>query len=51
MGFLAQWFYYLVAFLVGSAVAWVIATLTVHRTSEEQAIADLPAGSREIGAR
>lgn len=49
MGFLWQWIYYLTAFLAGSAVAWVIAVLTVRRTSREQAIADLPAGSREIG--
>jgi uncharacterized membrane protein ArfB len=50
MGFVAQWLWYLLAFLVGSAVAWVISVLTVHRTSREEAIADLP-GSREIGAR
>jgi uncharacterized membrane protein ArfB len=49
MGFLTQWLWYLVAFLAGSAVAYVITVLTVHRTSAEQAIADLPAGSREIG--
>jgi uncharacterized membrane protein ArfB len=42
--------WYLLAFLVGSGVAWVITVLTIHRTSSEQAIADLPAGSREIGA-
>lgn len=51
MGFVAQWLWYLLAFLVGSAVAWVITVLTVHRTTEEEAIADLPSGSREIGAR
>ena len=51
MGFFWQWIWYLAAFLAGSAVAWVIAVLTVHRTSREEAIADLPAGSREIGAR
>ncbi len=51
MGFVLQWIYYLAAFLVGSAAAWVIATLTIPRTSREEAIADLPAGSREIGAR
>jgi uncharacterized membrane protein ArfB len=50
MGFVIQWLWYLLAFLVGSAVAWVITVLTVKRTSEEEAIADLP-GSREIGAR
>ncbi len=51
MGFLSQWLWYLLAFVAGSAVAWVIATLTIPRTSLEEAIADLPAGSREIGAR
>ena len=50
MGFVGQWLWHLAAFLVGSAVAWVIALLTVHRTSEAEARADLP-GSREIGAR
>lgn len=50
MGFFVQWLWYLAAFLVGSAVAWVIALLTVHRTSKAEALADLP-GSREIGAR
>ncbi len=51
MGFIAQWLWYLLAFLVGSAVAWVITVSTISRTSREEAIADLPAGSREIGAR
>ena len=50
MGFFWQWLWYLLAFVAGSAVAYVIAILTVHRTSEAQALADLP-GSREIGAR
>lgn len=51
MGFVAQWLWYLLAFLVGSAVAWVITLLTVSRTSREEAIAAFPADSREIGAR
>lgn len=51
MGFIAQWLWYLLAFLVGSAAAWVITVMTVPRTSREEAIAALPAGSREIGAR
>jgi uncharacterized membrane protein ArfB len=51
MGFVTQWLWYLAAFLGGSAVAYVITVATVHRTSEQQAIADLPAGSREIGVR
>ena len=51
MGFVTQWLWYLLAFLVGSAVAWAITVVTIPRTSREQAIANLPAGSREIGAR
>ena len=50
MAFVVQWLWYLVAFVVGSAVAWIITVVSVSRTSEEEAIADLP-GSREIGAR
>ncbi|HEY5840338.1 MAG TPA: hypothetical protein VIU87_02495 [Mycobacterium sp.] len=50
MAFVAQWLWYLLAFVVGSAVAWIITVVSVSRTSEEEAIADLP-GSREIGAR
>ena len=50
MGFVVQWLWYLLAFAVGSLVAWLITVATVKRTSEEEAIADLP-GSREIGAR
>jgi uncharacterized membrane protein ArfB len=50
MAFVAQWLWYLLAFVVGSAVAWAIAAVSISRTSEEEAIADLP-GSREIGAR
>lgn len=49
MGFVAQWLWYLAAFIVGSAVAWIITVVSIHRTSEEEAIADLP-GAREIGA-
>ncbi len=50
MAFIAQWLWYLLAFLVGSAVAWIITVVSIKRTREEEAIADLP-GSREIGAR
>ena len=50
MDFVIQWLWYLVAFVVGSAVAWLITVMSIRHTSEEEAIADLP-GSREIGAR
>jgi uncharacterized membrane protein ArfB len=49
MDFVIQWLWYLVAFVVGSAVAWLISIVSIRRTSEEQALDDLP-GSREIGA-
>jgi len=42
--------WYLLAFVVGSAVAWIITVVSIKRTTEEEAIADLP-GSREIGVR
>ncbi len=50
MDFVIQWLWYLVAFLVGSLVAWLITVATVKRTSEEEALADLP-GARELGAK
>jgi uncharacterized membrane protein ArfB len=50
MDFVIQWLWYLAAFVVGSAVAWLITIVSIRRTSEEQALADMP-GSREIGAR
>lgn len=49
MDFVIQWLWYLLAFVVGSGVAWAIAVVSVKRTSEEQALAEMP-GSREIGA-
>ncbi len=49
MDFVIQWLWYLVAFLVGSLVAWAIGVLTVKPKSESEAIADLP-GARELGA-
>ncbi|MBO0865388.1 MAG: hypothetical protein J2P16_09990 [Mycobacterium sp.] len=50
MDFVIQWLWYLLAFVVGSAVAWVITVLSIRRTSKDQAVAGRP-GSREIGAR
>jgi uncharacterized membrane protein ArfB len=50
MDFVIQWLWYLLAFAVGSAVALLIARITIRRTTEEQALEDMP-GSREIGAR
>ncbi len=50
MDFVIQWLWCLVAFLAGSGVGWLITVVVVQRTSEAEAVADLP-GSREIGAR
>jgi uncharacterized membrane protein ArfB len=50
MDFVIQWLWYLLAFAVGSLVAWLVAVLTVKPTSESEALADLP-GARELGAR
>lgn len=50
MDFVVQWLWYLVAFLVGSLVAWAIAAIAIRRTSKEDALADMP-GARELGAR
>lgn len=49
MDFVIHWLWYLLAFSVGSAVAWLLTIVSIRRTSAEAAIADLP-GSREIGA-
>jgi uncharacterized membrane protein ArfB len=50
MAFLIQWLWYLLAFLVGSLVAWVVAVLAIKQTSKDEALAAIP-GSRELGAR
>lgn len=56
MDFVIQWLWYLLAFVVGSAVAWLITTLSIRCTSREEALADLAdlaglPGLRETGAR
>jgi uncharacterized membrane protein ArfB len=48
MDFVIQWFWYLLAFVAGSAVAWVIAKVLIKRTSDEEIPADA-AGPTEIG--
>ena len=50
MDFVIQWLCYLVAFLLGSLVAWLVAVLTVKPTSEEEALSGLP-GARDSGAQ
>lgn len=51
MDFVVQWLWYLLAFLAGSLVAWLITVCTVKHTSEEDAVADMPAGAREVQTR
>jgi len=50
MDFVIQWVWYLLAFLVGSLVAWALAVVAVKRTSEDEALAEMP-GARELGAQ
>jgi uncharacterized membrane protein ArfB len=50
MNFFIPWLCYLVAFAVGSAVALLIAGITIKNANEEQALEDMP-GAREIGAQ
>ena len=49
MDFVIQWLHYLVAFVAGSAVAWVIAAVSIKRRSEEQEDTADAHKSREAG--
>jgi uncharacterized membrane protein ArfB len=49
MDFIIQWVWYLLAFLVGALVAWLLAAVSIKRTTEQEALAEMP-GSRERGA-
>jgi uncharacterized membrane protein ArfB len=42
MDFVIQWLWYLLAFVAGSGVAWVIATRFIKPTSNQDVRADLP---------
>lgn len=50
MDFVIQWLWYLLAFVVGALVGWLITVVTIKPTSEEEALAELP-GTRELGAQ
>jgi uncharacterized membrane protein ArfB len=50
MDFIIQWVWYLLAFLVGSLVAWLLAAVSIKHTSEVEALAAMP-GSRELEDR
>ncbi len=41
MDFVIQWLWYLLAFVAGSAVAWLIATRLIKPTSDEEVSADM----------
>jgi len=43
MDFVIQWLWHLLAFVVGSALAWLITVMTIKHTSKEEALADFPA--------
>lgn len=49
MDFVIQWLHYLVAFVAGTAVAWVIAAVSIPPGSEEELSADVRQ-SHETGA-
>lgn len=48
MDFFLHFLWYLLAFVVGAVVAWLVATRVAPHRNEEDAFADLP-GSRKIG--
>jgi uncharacterized membrane protein ArfB len=50
MNFVIPWLCYLVAFALGSGLALVMAGVAIRRSTEEQALDDMP-GAREIGAQ
>lgn len=50
MNFVIQWLCYLVAFALGSGLALLIAGVVTRRSTEEQALDDMP-GAREIGGQ
>lgn len=50
MDFVIQWSCYLLAFLEGSAVAWVVVTLSIKRASRDEGAAEAPSAA-ETGAQ
>lgn len=54
MDFVVQWLSYLLAFVAGSAVSWLIVTLSIKRAGDNKDKEEVPAdvsGSTEMGAR
>jgi uncharacterized membrane protein ArfB len=50
MDFVMQWLWYLLAFVAGSAVAWVIAAVRAKLAGNRQEIPAHVTGSHEVGA-
>ncbi|OSC39452.1 hypothetical protein [Mycobacterium decipiens] len=50
MDFMIQWSCYLLAFVAGSAVAWVIVSLAIKRASEDEDAAQTPSAP-EVAAQ
>jgi uncharacterized membrane protein ArfB len=48
MDFIIGWVWYLLAFLLGSLIAWLLAAFSIRRTTEQEALDDMP-GSRQRG--
>jgi uncharacterized membrane protein ArfB len=50
MDFVMQWLWYLLAFVAGSAVAWIIAAVRAKRMGNRQEIAADVTGPHEVDA-
>ena len=50
MDFVTEWLWHLLAFALGSLVAYVVAAATIKPTNENEAFADVPE-TRAIGDR
>lgn len=50
MAFITEWLWYLLAFALGALSAWLVASVLVKATNENEAFADVPE-TRAIGER
>jgi uncharacterized membrane protein ArfB len=50
MDFVIQWLCYLLAFVAGSAAAWMIVTVSITRASHQEQVRADGSGSREVSA-
>ncbi|MBW0016414.1 MAG: hypothetical protein JO236_02530 [Mycobacterium sp.] len=49
MGFVIQWFVYLLAFAAGSGVAWAVVTRTIKPAGEVDVAGNAPGGTGTLG--